>query len=151
MSSLAFLCIVVISFCPLVCQAEVQRKNRETASNTALSTIIVDVTEERARELLAGEQPPVVIDIRTLKEFKKGHIEGAQMIDYKAANFRKELAKLDRNQTYLFYCRSGVRSRRSFAIWKELGFRKIYHLDSGILGWQKRGKGGDGPRNQNLR
>lgn len=95
------------------------------------------VTAEEAKALLASKDAPTVIDIRTAEEFKEGHIEGAKQIDFKGNNFQEELAKLDRSKAYLFHCRSGGRSSQSLSIWKELGFKKLYHLDTGILGWEK--------------
>ncbi len=95
------------------------------------------VSSERAMILLAEDKPPLVIDLRTEGEFQSGHIPGAKMIDFKSAMFRETLSQLDRNQAYLFHCKSGGRSAKSLKVWKELGFTKLYHLDSGILGWKK--------------
>ncbi|MGJ8724497.1 MAG: rhodanese-like domain-containing protein [Roseibacillus sp.] len=95
------------------------------------------VTAEEAKKLLATEEAPQVIDVRTAEEFKEGHIEGAKQIDFKGENFREELAKLDPKKSYLFHCRSGSRSTKTLPVWKELGFEKLYHLDTGIQGWEK--------------
>lgn len=98
---------------------------------------ITDVTAAEAKELLAAKEAPIVIDIRTEEEFREGHIEGARRIDFNGEGFRAELGKLDPKKSYLFHCRSGARSKRSLPIWRELGFTKIFHLDGGILGWEK--------------
>lgn len=96
-----------------------------------------DISVQEGKDLLAKEDAPIVIDVRTLEEFNKGHLDGAQVIDFKAADFREKLSKLDREKSYLVHCRSGARSQRSLAVWRELGFRKIYHLESGFLGWER--------------
>ena len=103
----------------------------------AQKTEVTVVTVEEAKKLLAQKDAPTVIDIRSAKEFKEGHLAGAKRIDYRSRRFRKDLAKLDPNQAYLMYCWSGWRSTRSLPIFKELGFRKIYHLDCGMQGWEK--------------
>ena len=79
----------------------------------------------------------VLLDIRTPKEFKTGHIRGAQLLDYYSGDFVERLKRLDREKTYLVYCRSGNRSGKSLPIFEQLGFRHAYHLESGINGWLK--------------
>ena len=66
------------------------------------------------------------------EEFSDGHIENAILIDFHSEDFRDEIAKLDREKTYLVYCRSGNRSRQAIDILYELGFQEVYHLSAGI-------------------
>jgi rhodanese-related sulfurtransferase len=82
---------------------------------------------------------PTIIDIRTLGEFKAGHLQGAVHIDFLAEDFSTKIGKLNRNTSYLVHCQSGGRSSNSLALWKTLGFGKIYHLDGGLLAWKKAG------------
>jgi rhodanese-related sulfurtransferase len=74
----------------------------------------------------------VIIDIRTKREILVGKIENALEIDFYLSNFRAELNKLDKNKTYLIYCRSGNRSGQALKIMKELGFKIVYNLEGGI-------------------
>lgn len=93
-----------------------------------------DITAAQTAKMMEAKKPPVIIDIRTLAEFKKGHIKGAKLIDFRK-DFEANLSKLDRNQTYIFHCQSGGRSTQSLPVWKKLGFKNAYHLKSGYLGW----------------
>ena len=52
----------------------------------------------------------VILDVRTPREFSQGHLEKAINIDFYAETFRQEINQLDREKTYLIYCRRGVRS-----------------------------------------
>jgi rhodanese-related sulfurtransferase len=79
----------------------------------------------------------VVLDIRTPREFKTGHIRGAQLLDYYSSDFVDKLKRLDREKIYLVYCRSGNRSGKSLKIFNRLDFRRVYHLDTGVVGWLK--------------
>tara|TARA_B100001093_G_scaffold161559_1_gene154004 strand:+ start:1570 stop:1983 length:414 start_codon:yes stop_codon:yes gene_type:complete len=85
------------------------------------------------------KKKPIIIDIRTLGEFKAGHLQGAVHIDFLAESFSTKIGKLNRNTSYLVHCQSGGRSSNSLALWKTLGFEKIYHLDGGLLAWKKAG------------
>jgi rhodanese-related sulfurtransferase len=77
----------------------------------------------------------VILDIRTKPEYDSGHLENSVLIDYYAADFRKNLSKLKRTKTYLVYCRTGNRSGRAMQIFSQLGFEKIYDMHDGIAGW----------------
>lgn len=88
---------------------------------------------------LIGEGKVVVLDIRTPAEFAAGHVAGATNIDFHARDFADQLARLDRNRTYLVHCATGRRSRDSLATFEKLDFKAIVHLDGGIRAWKSAG------------
>lgn len=81
----------------------------------------------------------VIIDVRTPEEFAKGHIENAVNIDFYSAIFRDDLDKLDKDKTYLIYCRSGRRSGLAVPMMQELDFMEIYDMLGGIVSWVAEG------------
>ena len=81
----------------------------------------------------------VLLDIRTPPEIEASHIAGAQMLDYYAPTFRDALAQLDRDITYLIYCRTGNRTGKTMTLMKELGFTRVYDLGGGITQWAAQG------------
>ena len=78
----------------------------------------------------------VILDVRTPEEFLGEHIENAVNLDYYSDTFRNDLDKLDKNKTYLIYCRSGGRSENAFNIMKELDFKEAYNMLGGINKWK---------------
>lgn len=84
-----------------------------------------------------GDPDFVLLDVRTPKEFKNGHIQGAILLDYHSNDFVDRLKALDRDRTYLIYCRSGNRSGKSLVIFEKLGFQHAYHMATGINGWSR--------------
>tara|TARA_B100001778_G_C18459695_1_gene570568 strand:+ start:15 stop:323 length:309 start_codon:yes stop_codon:yes gene_type:complete len=77
-----------------------------------------------------------IIDVRTADEYNISHIPNSKNIDfYNPQNFMQEINKLDKNQSYYIYCRSGIRSANSCALMKELGFKKTFNLVGGIVEW----------------
>lgn len=76
-----------------------------------------------------------IIDVRTPTEYQEGHIDNALNVDFKSADFIKNIFKFDRNKTLLIYCRSGNRSGRASKIMDSLGFTKIYDLEGGFMNW----------------
>jgi len=104
--------------------------------------IIEDITPQEAFALIQDNQNNpdfVIIDVRTPEEFAEGHIENAVNLDYYSETFRDELNKLDKNKTYLIYCRSGRRSSNALSVMEELGFREAYNVLGGIIEWKAEG------------
>ena len=100
------------------------------------------VSPREAAELLAENKDDpdfVVLDIRTPGEYQTGHLPKAILIDFYARDFADKLSKLDKQNRYLYYCRSGNRSRKSLALFQKLQFQQVYHLAHGIKSWQKAG------------
>jgi rhodanese-related sulfurtransferase len=77
-----------------------------------------------------------LIDMRTPKEFKAGHIDGARMINFYSKSFKKELKSLDKDKIYLIYCRSSNRTGKAMKIMKSLGFTNVYNMKRGLIGWK---------------
>ncbi len=104
--------------------------------------IIEDITPQEAFTLIQNNQNNpdfVIIDVRTPEEFASEYIENALNIDYYSETFQDELNKLDKNKTYLVYCRSGSRSGNALTIMKELNFREAYNILGGIIRWDAEG------------
>ena len=92
---------------------------------------------EKQLIITKGEQ---LIDVCTKKEFEKCHITGAKNMNYRSADFRCEMGKLDKTKPVLLYCLSGVRSKLAASICKKEGFERIYELDMGLRRWLEVGK-----------
>lgn len=75
----------------------------------------------------------VIIDVRTPAEFAGGKLPGAKNIDIFSKDFTNQIDKLDKDKTYLLYCRSGNRSGQACNIMAGLGFTKLYNLAGGVM------------------
>jgi len=112
-------------------------------SGSAHATGVRQVTPEEAAALIrsnAGNRNFVILDIRTPGEYRDGHIPNSALLDFYSTSFRDSLAALDRDKTYLIYCRSDNRTGRAIGIMRELGFKKIYELRGGIKSWLSSGR-----------
>ncbi|SFB21151.1 rhodanese-like domain-containing protein [Algoriphagus aquimarinus] len=106
------------------------------AQSSGVKAISVSEFEELAKNKGAVR----IIDVRTPEEKAEGHIANAINVDYKNDNFKSEIAKLNKNRTYILYCKTGIRSGNAAAIMKAAGFTHLYSLDGGIEAWQEAGK-----------
>jgi rhodanese-related sulfurtransferase len=101
---------------------------------------VTNVTVGKAQKLIkerAGKPDFVILDVRTPEEFAEGHLGGAVNLDVQSREFEKGLRALDRNKSYLVYCRTGNRSRRATLAMEALGFRSIFHMNEGIVKWKQ--------------
>lgn len=81
---------------------------------------------------------PLLIDVRTPREFRRNRIPGAIL----AENSRVLFAltdTLDRTHPLFIYCEDDDRSITACSNLTEKNFVNIYFLSTGILGWQKEG------------
>ena len=99
----------------------------ETATLPLMSAV------ELALEL-AGEAPPIVLDIRHPSEFEDGVIDGAILIHEDEGPV--SIDELDPGRRYAIVCEGGWRSSQ-LASWMELqGFDDVVNVLDGMAGWR---------------
>ena len=84
---------------------------------------------------LMNKDNVIVLDVRTKEECSVGMINGAINYDFMSSDFKTQLSQLDRNKTYLVYCRSGNRSGQACLIMQGLGFNELFNLEGGTMFW----------------
>ena len=119
-----------------------QLNKPEEPSSPRQATIIKKLAPKEALELIQknSKNPGfVILDVRTPEEFESGHIERAININYHTDTFVEDLNKLDKNKTYLVYCRTGRRSGDTVDIMTKQGFKELYRTDGDIVKWKSEG------------
>jgi len=132
---LALLCILIVP--SLLISGCINQENIGPQTQ-----IIEDVTLEEAVALIEDNRYNpnfVIIDVRTPEEYARGHIEKAINLDYYSETFAGELDKLDKDKTYLIYCRSANRSGKALDMMAELGFAEVYNMLGGMVQWERTG------------
>ena len=97
------------------------------------------IDSKEAYGLIKADSNIAILDVRTAKEFADGHVAGAVNIDVNQADFAQKIDQLDRSKTYIVYCRSGRRSSKAVGIMATKGFKNLYNISDGFLGWNKNG------------
>lgn len=98
----------------------------------------VDANEFEA--LMADDASVQIIDVRTPDEYAQGFIENSTLMNFNGPGFKTQLEGLNKNKAVAVYCHSGARSNQAFEMMKEMGFKKIYELQGGIVAWQEGNK-----------
>ena len=90
--------------------------------------------------MIADTANVVLLDVRTIEEYKESHVKHAIQIDFREDSFVDEcLKKLSRDKQIAVYCRSGFCSNSAARILIENGFN-VVDLMGGYTEWQKAGK-----------
>lgn len=107
-------------------------------AQSADSATVVSV--ETFEKMSKKKKKTVILDVRTPEEVAEGHLAGAKNIDVQDELFQQNIEQLNKNKTYLLYCRSGKRTAVAGAKMKAAGFKKVYMMDGGITSWKEKGK-----------
>ena len=94
-----------------------------------------DLSPEEFKKMLEQDKNAVLIDCRTDAEIEEIAIPGHIQIDVSRPDFREKVEKLDKDKTYLLYCRSGARSASLANFMGQSGFKNVYNLAGGIIAW----------------
>jgi len=117
-----------------------QEAAQQTGSAPAEQQVVdpVDINEKQAKELI-DKSSPFILDVRTEKEYRLGHLEDAVLIPVNQLRNRWTEIKQPKDKEILVYCYSGQRSHSAAWFLVEHGFTKVYNLKSGIIAWYKAG------------
>ncbi len=75
-----------------------------------------------------------LVDVRTPKEFKSGHIENAVNVNIFDKQFMDKMAKFSKDEPVYVYCRSGGRSMKAAKKLQKNGYN-VVNLNGGMIGW----------------
>jgi rhodanese-related sulfurtransferase len=95
-----------------------------------------EVTSKEAAELIRNITP-LVLDVRTPGEYSRGHLKGSLLIPLQQLQARwQEIAEY-KSRDVLIYCATGNRSTVAAKILIDNGFKRIFNLRRGIIGWEQ--------------
>lgn len=91
------------------------------------------VTAQALADLLTGPQKPVVVDIRSEKEWQAGHVTGS--INIPLPHLRERLAEVPTDRTVVVHCEGGYRSAIAASVLAQSGRHNILDLVGGFKAW----------------
>ncbi|HXV76131.1 MAG TPA: molybdopterin-synthase adenylyltransferase MoeB [Candidatus Polarisedimenticolaceae bacterium] len=94
---------------------------------------IPEIDSPTLERRLAGERPPLLLDVRTREEWEICRIDGAFLIPLD--ELPRRLAELEPSREIVVYCHLGGRSARAVEWLRGRGYRGAVNLEGGIDGW----------------
>ena len=103
------------------------------STQVPMSESPLEVTVEEAQRLLAGPNPPILIDVRETDEHAVCRIEGSRLIPMNTVPMR--LAEIPQDVPVLVQCHHGGRSMKVTQFLRSKGYARVSNVKGGIDAW----------------
>lgn len=90
------------------------------------------IDAKTAITLLENDDNVSLLDVRTIQEYKEGHLRDATLIPVDALGKNLGMLKQDKNKKIIVYCRTGSRSVSASRILSDNGFTPL-NVKGGII------------------
>jgi len=119
---------------PLALAKDMTAKDFEKEALKHITTI--SVSEAKA---ILDKGGFTFLDVRTEKEYKKGHIPGA--VNVPRGRLEYDIGKdiPDKNASVVMYCKTGGRSSLATYTLVKMGYKNVKSMDGGWKAWSKAG------------
>ena len=95
-----------------------------------LNGVYKQVNVDKVRELVEGNN--IIIDVREVYEYERGHIKGATNIPL--SELRSRVNEIPKDKPVYLHCRTGQRSYNATLALQNLGFENVYNITGSFLG-----------------
>lgn len=99
---------------------------------------ITQITPAQAEALMA-RGGTLFVDVRTMEEWRAGHLPGAKHLDRGKLEFMVERAVPDKSTPIVVYCKSGGRGALATQTLMEMGYTNVRNMAGGYAAWAKAG------------
>jgi len=82
---------------------------------------------------------PVIVDVRTRREYDAGHVPGAIHVPFYTLLVRQDDVPGPRERPVVVYCEHGPRAGVARLALRLAGFTDVRYLDGHMSGWKRRG------------
>jgi len=96
---------------------------------------LAEVGQMSVHELNKRARDLQIVDVRSPREWKNGHVPGARHVFL--PELRKRIGELDRSKPTAVYCGSGYRASIATSIMKPGGFEKLWNVPGSWEAWKK--------------
>lgn len=107
-------------------------KLKNTDNNIAK---VKHVSMQEITKIMSANSNYIILDVRTIEEYKEGHIPNAICIPNETIGEDTKNLLKDKNQLILIYCRSGNRSKQAAEKLQKLGYTNLIEF-GGIIDWK---------------
>jgi glyoxylase-like metal-dependent hydrolase (beta-lactamase superfamily II)/rhodanese-related sulfurtransferase len=87
-----------------------------------------------ASALLSSSRPPIIVDVRSAREWGTKHIEGS--VNVPLSQLRKRVGELPRDRGVVVHCAGGYRSSIAASVLEQHGFTNLLELNGGLAAWE---------------
>lgn len=96
-----------------------------------------DISSREARSLLEKNRNIFLLDVRTPQENSQARLPGTVLIPI--SELERRINEVPKNKTILVYCAVGSRSKPAAEFLTRNGYKVVYNMTDGIVGWYRNG------------
>jgi rhodanese-related sulfurtransferase len=100
-------------------------------------TVFKSITQTDASKMI--KDGAFILDVRTPKEYEQEHLKDAVLIPVQQLAERIGEISMYKDSSVVVYCRAGNRSITGSEILINNGFKKVFNMNKGIMGWKSEG------------
>lgn len=105
----------------------------ETLMNLRAKAHQIEIDVQALHQALAGDNPPLLLDVREPWEFEMAHIAGSLLLA--SLSFSELLPRLKAADAVVTICHHGIRSFSAAMYLKEQGIERVQSLAGGLEQW----------------
>ena len=109
--------------------------SRVLAANNDANPTHISATE--LNRLIESGQAPLIVDVRSSREYQAGHVPGAIHLPFWLAFARTDEINAPKDELVVVYCAHGPRAGIGKAALSLEGFTQIRYLQGHMTGWNK--------------
>jgi SulP family sulfate permease len=98
---------------------------------------IADISPQELWQQLCSGTPPLVVDVREPREYRRGHIPQALL--FPLLKLLTDTSELPKDASIVIVCRGGRRSARAVNVLHNRGYDNVAVLRGGMLAWEAAG------------
>jgi rhodanese-related sulfurtransferase len=105
--------------------------------STLLLGCAMNITRDDLLRQMMTEKPPLVVDVRSQREYNRDHVPGAVHIPFYSIGSGLHAMGYSKQDPVVLYCEHGPRTGiAGFSLYLS-GYEKVYSLEGNMKGWRK--------------
>jgi len=95
------------------------------------------ITRDDLLKEMQGDNPPLVVDVRSQGEYDRGHVLGAVHIPFSSIGSGLRQIGFSKHGPVVLYCEHGPRAGIAGLSLFLSGYDRVYSLEGSMKGWRK--------------
>lgn len=107
------------------------------AASLALAAGVKQLSVKDAKALIDRTPNLYILDVRTPDEYRQVRMKNSVLIPL--SDLERRVGEIPKNRPILVICAVGARSKSASELLAGRGYREVYHLNDGLVGWYRAG------------
>ncbi|WP_051906285.1 rhodanese-like domain-containing protein [Methylomarinum vadi] len=97
------------------------------------------LSQQKLLQMINRSASPVVVDVRSQREYQAGHVPGALHVPFWTAFTTQRLVKVNKERLLVLYCEHGPRAGVAKLAFSLAGYQHVVYLAGHMSAWREAG------------